>query len=88
MGDTEVQLPGRMGDFENIPEVKMKRNEAKLQECRSKIARWKLDIEDYKKKFIVDLEAKIMMAENEILVLEAEGRKLTVIEVEAEVTPE
>jgi len=62
-------------------EVELKWAEVAIQEKRSRIIRHRQDIEDLTKGTIVDLEAKIMMLEKEVLKLEEQKAALTPINV-------
>jgi hypothetical protein len=50
--------------------------EVKKQELRSRISRWRQDIEDMEKGRIVDLRARCMMAELELRELDARSHKV------------
>lgn len=62
-------------------EVELKWAEVAIQEKKSRIIRHRQDIEDLKKGTIVDLEAKIMMLEREVIKLEEQKAALTPINV-------
>ena len=62
-------------------EVELKWAEVAIQEKKSRIIRHRQDIEDLKKGAIVDLEAKIMMLEKEVIKLEEQKAALTPINV-------
>jgi hypothetical protein len=51
-------------------DVERKWIEVQIQERKSRIARYKLDMEDLKKGKIVELEGRIMMLEKELAFLE------------------
>lgn len=53
-------------------EIEKKWMQVQIQERKSRIARYKQDIEDLVKGRMVDLEAKILMLEKEMKKLEAE----------------
>jgi len=62
-------------------DVELKWAEVAIQEKKSRIIRHRQDIEDLKKGTIVDLEAKIMMLEREVIKLEEQKAALTPINV-------
>jgi len=62
-------------------EIKRKWIEVQIQERKSRIARHKLDIEDLVRGKIVDLEARVLMLDKELLELEAEHKKLQPIKI-------
>ena len=66
------------GNWLVAPDTDIKRKwiEVQIQERKSRIARHKQDIEDLKKGKIVDLEARILMLDKELIDLEAEHKKL------------
>ena len=74
------------GNWLVSPNVDIKRKwiEVQIQERKSRIARHKQDIEDLMKGKIVDLEARIMMLERELIDLEQQKNKVTIIEVQGE----
>ena len=62
-------------------DVELKWAEVAIQEKKSRIIRHRQNIEDLKKGTIVDLEAKIMMLEREVIKLEEQKAALTPINV-------
>ena len=62
-------------------DIELKWAEVAIQEKKSRIIRHRQDIEDLKKGTIVDLEAKIMMLEREVIKLEEQKAALTPINV-------
>jgi hypothetical protein len=59
-------------------EIEKKWVEVQIQERRSRIVRYRQDIEDLQKGKMLDLEARIMMLEREIENLEQKKRTITV----------
>ena len=62
-------------------EVELKWAEVAIQEKKSRIIRHRQDIEDLQKGAIVDLEAKIMMLEKEVIKLEEQKAVITPMEI-------
>ena len=68
------------GNWLVCPDVEIKRKwiEVQIQERRSRIARHRQDMEDLVKGKLVDLEARILMLDKELLELEKEKKQLAV----------
>jgi hypothetical protein len=62
----------------------MKWIDVAIQERVSRIVRYRQDIEDFHKGRIVELEAKIMMLEKEVAMLQEKKAKGTPVDVEQE----
>lgn len=62
-------------------EIKLKWIQVKIQECKSRKARYQQDIEDLIKGKLVDCEARILELDLQLKQLEAQAVKLTIIDV-------
>lgn len=65
-------------------DIEMKWIDVQIQERVSRIVRYKQDIEDFHKGRIIELEAKIMMLEKEVTLLQEKRVKGTPVEVTGE----
>jgi hypothetical protein len=72
----DLGVPSRQWLVSPTKEVEDMWLEVKKQELRSRMARWSQDIQDLEKGKIVDLKARMKMAELELRELEARSHKV------------